>query len=384
MKYQTLYKIVLSDNRSYRWKRHAFFWLAVLLYHMLRIGIMFPPIKNMRSFLSLLEMALYWGVVINMIVSYSVVYFLVPIYLKKKKYVLFTIGVLFLYILVVLLNFAHLYLILDGPVFHAIGMNAEKILTAMIPGSIRSLGNPPLICGLLLSLKILKNWHLEQLKTETLAKENASAELQLLKAQVHPHFLFNTLNNIYSFALNGSPQASTLVKKLSNMLQYMVNDCEQPQVPLEKEIKLIQDYIGLEKVRYGKRLIMEVEIEGSYANHFVAPLLLIPFVENCFKHGASVMRGEQWIKLDIHMKENEFIFQLSNSKPLEADSTNMKKGIGLQNVQKRLELLYPGNYFLNIETTTDVYTVQLRIQLHPVSTGDASYAIIPKLQPVVA
>ncbi|MBD0333747.1 MAG: histidine kinase, partial [Chitinophagaceae bacterium] len=225
-------------------------------------------------------------------------------------------------------------------------------------------------------------WHLEQLKTETLAKENASAELQLLKAQVHPHFLFNTLNNIYSFALNQSPQAGTLVKKLSNMLHYMVNECEQPQVPLEKEIKLIQDYMGLEQVRYGERLLMQVEVEGSYANQVIAPLLMIPFVENCFKHGASMMRGQQWIKLDIRVKGDELNFHLANSKSLQADKTNLKKGIGLSNVRKRLELLYPGKHSLVMESTNDTYRVHLQLQLQPVSMQDTYAQQIPKLKPV--
>ena len=153
------------------------------------------------------------------------------------------------------------------------------------------------------------------MKTETLAKENANAELQLLKAQVHPHFLFNTLNNIYSFSLNQSPQAGTLVKKLSGMLGYMIHECEEKLVPLEKELKLIQDYMGLEKVRYGKRLDMQVEIHGDFENKFIAPLLMIPFVENSFKHGTSQMLQHPWIKLEITTVRNQLFFKLSNSKP---------------------------------------------------------------------
>ena len=119
-----------------------------------------------------------------------------------------------------------------------------------------------------------------------LDKETANAELQLLKSEIHPHFLFNTLNNIYSSILNKSSNAKGLVIKLSDTLKYMIYDCEAPLVPLEEELKMIEDYIGLEKVRYGKRLNMEVEIKGDYRNKLIAPLLLIPFIENCFKHGA--------------------------------------------------------------------------------------------------
>jgi LytS/YehU family sensor histidine kinase len=233
----------------------------------------------------------------------------------------------------------------------------------MRPQIIRILGNPPLICGLFLSLKILKNWHLEQARSETLAKENANAELQLLKAQVHPHFLFNTLNNIYSFSLNQSPQAGTLVKKLSGMLDYMIHECEEKFVPLEKELGLIQDYMGLEKVRYGKRLDMQVEIHGDFENKVIAPLLMIPFVENSFKHGTSQMLQHPWIKLEITTVGNQLFLKLTNSKPALVHASMQNKGIGLFNVKKRLQLLYPGKHQLDITANEDKFTVNMQILL---------------------
>src|SRR6185503_14427184 len=259
MTYQNWYNIIFSDRRSDRWKRHALFWVAVFFYHLVRIGIMMPAI-NRTNILSLLELIIYWGVITNMIFSYSIVYFLVPRFFEKNKYVLFTIGLILLYVLIQALGAIHTLIIYDNPTSNAIGNLRERVGSIIRPGFIRLFGNPPLICCLLLSLKTLKNWHLEQLKTETLAQENTNAELQLLKAQIHPHFLFNTLNNIYSYTLSQSPQAGSLVRKLSNMLNYMIHECEQPLVPLEKEIKLIQDYVSLEKIRYGDRLNMELQV----------------------------------------------------------------------------------------------------------------------------
>jgi LytS/YehU family sensor histidine kinase len=231
------------------------------------------------------------------------------------------------------------------------------------PGIIRVFGNPPLICCLFLSIKILKNWHLEQVKSETLATENANAELQLLKAQVHPHFLFNTLNNIYSFSLYQSPQAGTLVRKLSGMLNYMIHECEERLVPLEKELTLIQDYMALEKVRYGKRLDMQVEIHGDFENKFIAPLLMIPFVENSFKHGTSQMLQHPWIKLEITTVGNQLFLKLSNSKPSLVQVNKQNKGIGLLNVKKRLQLLYPGKHQLDISSTEEIFTVNMQLLL---------------------
>lgn len=378
MKHHYWYNIIFSADRSYRWKRHFLFWLAVFSYQLLRIGIMLP-ISGWHSFFSLLELSIFMGIITNMSFSYTITYFLVPRYFKNRKYILFTIGLVLLYLIIVVVGSIHARLLSGQPVIKAIGYIKAASFFDRASG-IRVLGNPPLICGLLLSLKTLKNWYLELLKTETLAKENASAELQLLKAQVHPHFLFNTLNNIYSFSLNQSPQAGILVNKLSGMLSYMIHECNERLVPLEKEIKLIEDYMGLEKVRYGKRLDMQIEIHGDFKNKLIVPLLLIPFVENCFKHGASIMRGQQWINLKINITDSQLDFQLSNSKPAQTINGN-KKGIGLANVQKRLQLLYPEKYYLKTESANDIFNVHLQINLIEKKDAEVQNILNPKLQP---
>jgi len=363
MKYQKLYNIAFSDDRSVRWERHFFFWLVIFLYHFARIGMMFPVI-NKNSFLSLLELTIFWGLILNIFFSYSIVYYLIPKYFKKKKYWQFAMAILLVFLIMQFLLQVNSFVISGTPVTKAIGYyKGMELLSYARPGFIRSFGNPPLIFGLFLSLKTLKSWHLEQLKSETLAKENANAELQLLKAQVHPHFLFNTLNNIYSFSLNQSPQAGILVKKLSGMLDYMIHECEEKFVPLEKELGLIQDYMGLEKVRYGKRLNMQVEIHGDFENKVIAPLLMIPFVENSFKHGTSQMLQHPWIKLEITTVRDQLFFKLSNSKPSLFHANKQIKGIGLLNVKKRLQLLYPGKHQLNVSETEDEFTVNMQILL---------------------
>lgn len=380
MKYQTLYNIIFSGDRSYRWKRHLLFWLAVFLYHLVRISMIYPPGKIWESRWSLFEITVFWGIIINVLFSYTIVYYLVPKYFQKRKYLHFVAGLLLMFISLLFINHLHQWL-LNKPFTNAAAIFTQTFFLYIRGPVIRFFGNPPLICGLLLSLKTLKSWHLEQLKTETLAKENTNAELQLLKAQVHPHFLFNTLNNIYSFTLTQPPLASSLVQKLSDMLNYMIHDCEQRLVPLEKEIKLIQDYMGLEKVRYGNRLNMQVEIKGNYENMLIAPLLMIPFVENCFKHGASIMRGQQWIRLSIQIKQEQLYFHMTNSKPSQAPDANNKKGIGLANVQKRLQLIYPEKHFLGIESTNDIYAVHLQVELEQVPALNQAYKLMPQLQP---
>ena len=164
-------------------------------------------------------------------------------------------------------------------------------------------------------IKLVKRWWLKQKETEQLAKEKTKAELQLLKAQVHPHFLFNTLNNIYFFTLTNSTQAPVMIKKLSGMLHYILNECNLPLVPLEKEIKMIRDYMALEKIRYAEQMQMTIDIKEDHDSKMIAPLLLIPFVENSFKHGASKMITQPWVKLTISIEEDRLHFIIMNSKP---------------------------------------------------------------------
>jgi len=143
----------------------------------------------------------------------------------------------------------------------------------------------------------------------------------------------------------------------------MIHDCEEKFVPLEKELGLIQDYMGLEKVRYGKRLDMQVEIHGDFENKVIAPLLMIPFVENSFKHGTSQMLQQPWIKLYINTCGNQLFLKLSNSKPPLTHIIKQHKGIGLSNVKKRLQLLYFDQHQLDIVETADTFTVNLQILL---------------------
>ena len=145
------------------------------------------------------------------------------------------------------------------------------------------------------------------------------------------------------------------------MLGYMINECDEKLVPLEKEISLIQDYMGLEKVRYGQRLTMDVEIHGDFENKLIAPLLMIPFIENSFKHGTSQMLQQPWIKLEITTIDSQLFFKLSNSKPSLAPANKQSKGIGLLNVKKRLQLLYPGRHQLDIHSTDDTFTVNMQL-----------------------
>jgi LytS/YehU family sensor histidine kinase len=192
-------------------------------------------------------------------------------------------------------------------------------------------------------------------------KEKTNAELQLLKAQIHPHFLFNTLNNIYSFSLENSAKTPEMILKLSSLLNYMLYDCRATHVSLEKEIEIMKNYIDLEKERYGNKLEVSLNIEGDIKNKNISPLLMLPFLENAFKHGTSEQLEKPWLNLDIVVKQNNFRFKIANSKNETALSS--EKGIGVENVKKRLSYLYPGKFELKMNDEGNFYVVSLSIEL---------------------
>jgi sensor histidine kinase YesM len=320
---------------------------------------MFPPHQIQEAFPGFILFVLFFTFII-LAFSYLTVYVLVAQLLQKKKYFLFAICLPALIIFMIGLILAYNFSGINKTYNQITGIHPGVMIQS---ATLRFFGNPPLVCGLLLSLKSLKNWQLKQQEKETLIKENINAELQLLKAQVHPHFLFNTLNNIYSYSLNKSPEAPKLVKKLKDTIQYMITECDAPLVSFERELTMIRDYMDLEKVRYGNRLNLQVEIEGDYFDKLIAPLLMIPFVENAFKHGASRMLENPWVKLKIIIDKNVLYLHISNNKSTQAVNLKNKSGIGLKNVEKRLQLLYPHEYTLHIESADDTFSVKMQLPL---------------------
>jgi two-component system sensor histidine kinase AlgZ len=228
-------------------------------------------------------------------------------------------------------------------------------------------------------IKFFKLWTIKQQDWMRAQQEKITAELQLLKAQVHPHFLFNTLNNIYSFSLESSPKTPGLILKLSSLLSYMLYDCKTDEVRLEKEIKIMKDYIDLERERYGNKIEISWNVEGEIKDKFIAPLLMLPFLENAFKHGTSEQIEKSWLSVDISVMHGTMKCKIANSKnDYVAPGPN---GIGINNVKKRLELIYPGKYDLKINDEGDFFVVSMMLMLaheEPVTVYTPEPLIIPQ------
>lgn len=381
-----LYDLVFSEQRSVRFRRHFLFWTTWCIY--VAVTYLIPtnwiPAWNLRGPMPHIEKygvalsvfrILYAAVLltlVHMALVYGILYFFLPRYLSKNKNWIVTTCLLLIFIcLIAFINYFNFVL------NFYISTRMGYFLT--MPGMdfiIRAWGrqilfNYPTIVGFALAIKLLKNWYLKQKEAAQVAREKINAELQLLKAQVHPHFLFNTLNNIYSFIINDSPAATEAITKLSNLLRYIIYECNQPLVKLEKELTMIKGYIDLEKVRYGESFNMSLQMRGNATNKMICPLLLIPFLENSFKHGASQMLTHPWVNLEIVIDDETLYFNLSNSKPTLSGEKTITKGLGLNNVKKRLAILYGGLHSLNIMEEAMSFSVSLKIPLFKPNDPDS-------------
>lgn len=224
-----------------------------------------------------------------------------------------------------------------------------------------------LTLGITSTLKLFRIWYKEENDNRLLEKLNTETELKFLKNQINPHFLFNSLNNLYALTLKKSDLAPEIVLKLSNLLRYLLYESTTEKVPLRKEIDYLNDYIELERLRVGNRAEIEFNYTGDIDDKTIEPFLFISFVENSFKHGLSNNISEGWVKLNLTVTDNKLSFVISNSVPVVNDITKAvhKGGIGLDNTRKRLNLLYPEKHSLSIFEDEKIYQVELNLILQP-------------------
>jgi hypothetical protein len=212
-------------------------------------------------------------------------------------------------------------------------------------------------------LRFAVDWFEFEARKKEVENERLIAELNFLKAQINPHFLFNTLNNLYYLAYTKSENTTEVIAKLSQMMRYMIYDSNHPRVLLSKEIEYMQNYISLERLRLNNQIPIDFKIEGNTENVWIAPLIFITFLENAFKHGISNNNPKAWVRINIQLQGTECVYTVENSKAPSTPSSSEKSGIGLQNVERRLELSYPNLYTIKIDDSPDVYFVQLKLNL---------------------
>jgi len=211
-------------------------------------------------------------------------------------------------------------------------------------------------------LKFVVEWLELEARKKEVENEKLTAELNFLKAQINPHFLFNTLNNLYYLAYSKSENTTEVIAKLSQMMRYMIYDSNHSKVLLTKEIEYIESYISLERLRLNNQIPIDFEVKGNVSTVLITPFILITFLENAFKHGVTNNNANAWVKISLELNGDECLYTVSNSKIPSAQIDNGgKSGIGLQNVHRRLALSYPDRYELNVDDQADTYTVKLKL-----------------------
>lgn len=333
---------------------HVLFWTLFVL-----IGsFLFSYQQNFPYLFFLLNFLVHLPVF--MLFTYGVLYFLVPRLLLTGKYLLFFLALVF-----ALCGAAFLRILVSRYVYYALFIPEILWPKQWFSGSVFFINlvwilGPAVVFAM---LKYYKNWiDMQRLAGEAEQKQLFS-ELQILKAQLNPHFLFNTFNNLYLLALQKSDKTPEVISKMSDLFHYILYECNAIEVPVSKEIKLMEDYIQLEGLRYAERLSVTFDKDIDNPGCLIPPMLLYTFVENCFKHGCSDDPGTPWIKLFLGVKENRFEFTASNSIPASKNSTdNFVNGVGLTNIRRRLELIYPKNHRLEIWKGGQVFNVRLIIQ----------------------
>ena len=346
MKTFTINNFIFSSR--YRVSRHIAFWLANMIFIVVlyssTLGFWRSAIHN-----------LIW-LPARFLYTYPLILLFIPKYLLKNKYIIFSVVAILWGIAGWLLN-VYFRQYFFNPIQEFLKF-APIIQGSGQPGSYLVLVITATAASMIV---VFKYWIKTQRQWMQAEKDKITAELQLLKAQVHPHFLFNTLNNIYSFSLENSPQTPGLILKLSSLLSYMLYDCKAEEVLLEKEVEIMKNYIDLEKERYGNKIEISWNIEGDIKDKYIAPLLLLPFLENAFKHGTSEQLEKPWLSVDMSVKQDVLRCKIANSKnefvPLS------KNGIGIQNVKKRLEFLYPGEHELKMNDEGNFFVVSLLVEL---------------------
>lgn len=346
----------LIENRA---SRHVLFWLGTLA-----IAPLFGEFTGQGVREALIFRVV--GIPMKILATYLLVYYQIPKFLQQKRYLYFLLSfALSAYIFCIIYRFNNIYI--AEPLAGA-SVYKESLWQIIQESKFTIYFYLFKVYGftlLFMLLKYIRDRGEEKHKVETLLKEKANTELNFLKAQIHPHFLFNTLNNLYALTLEKSDDAPEVVAKLSEILDYMLYQCNDPQVLVQKEIDLIQHYIDLEKLRYGTRLKLQFEYQISNPTAKIAPLVLLSIVENAFKHGVSGALQDPRIDIQLKEENGKLTFEVYNTKPVlvQEDQKAYRKGIGTSNIKRQLELVYRDRHEWIIDEQERSYQVFLKIEL---------------------
>lgn len=348
-------------KRSYkRILAHLLFWMLYLAWQLLQYS------WDNTDYLHLEYSPDVWiDLFMSIVLVYVNLYILLPKLFYPKKYLQY--GLILLGCLLcggIYSRFAGWYYLIPWSKAHDYAMYLKEPKYFYIPVRIarNTLGYVPVV-GVTMFLQLIQNAYVNERRMRALEEEKHQAEMDLLKAQVHPHFFFNTLNSLYALTMVKSDKGPEVVLQLSELMHYVLYEANAPLVPLETEIAHLRNYIEIEQLRFGDRLDLQFNVPADAAGQMIVPLLLLPFIENAFKHSLSHETEKAWIHIDLRLEEKYLRMKVANSYHA-GEPKSKPPGIGLTNVRKRLELSYPEQHQLDIRPENDIFEVNLKISLH--------------------
>ena len=305
-------------------------------------------------------------VIFQALAVYFNLYFLIPRYLEKGRFTPYIVYLLLTILCAATLIIPGYYLssFLSGKTMKELYGNSDGVVCwyqffgTALPSTFAS-------TTLAMSIKLAKNWIRTQRREQLLEKEKLETELNFLKYQFNPHFLFNTINSIFFLIHKNPDMASASLAKFSDLLRYQLYECNDKQIPLTNEIGYMKNFIELEKLRQNDNIEVVLQVDQQHITHLgIAPFILVTFVENAFKHVSKHTDKPNWIKIKLKLDQQQLNFVVSNSTSHSASTDVMHYGgIGLKNVQRRLDLIYPRQYGLDIQSTNNSFEVMLRLNL---------------------
>ncbi|MWB93307.1 sensor histidine kinase [Flavobacterium sp. GA093] len=351
--------MIFNSNKLYRipLHYHIYFWLTYFLFNTFRWGSYFNDyIYSIKTNLL--------GFPIHMALCYLNILVLMPYLVYQKKYILYIISVLSAIFIMVVVKFNLTYMLITHDVWPE---GPQVINTLSLNYTIDMMMGELYVMTFVTAIKITLDFLKEQRRVTDLEKSQLETELLFLKSQISPHFFFNTLNNIYALSVEKSNKTPKIVLKLSELMRYMLYETKGKRQTLENEILCIQNYLDLERIRNGERLVVNMSISGDIHHKEISPVLLLTFVENAFKHGVNKNAGDVTINISFDVKEDFLHFRISNPMPTitkHKDNFNTSSGIGIENAKKRLELGYNKNdYKLSFKNKKNIFVVKLTIKV---------------------
>ena len=356
----TLNNFIFSNQLKHRLSRHLVLWISFSVYFFI---VNFFPRSEQDFFVLKTYTDALWRMIylpVSIISIYISIYFLLPRFIFTRKYFQFII----LFICLCMVNFAGAYLLtkLWALFTQPVSFQQLPVQIRIYQPIIYGLGLGVVASGFAIIIKLLKVRYLKQKENERLQQQKISTELQMIKTSFHPHFLSDALQNISDLIRNRSAQSPEMILKLSDLLSYILYENEEEEIPLEQELKMLKDYLDLEKIFYGNRIVISMKEQGDVSGRTIAPLILLSLVQNCCEQFLISLQQKLTIDIKSIVEDKKFVFQLSCNGYYENINGIPRQNTGLSQALLRIQVIYKGKHKLETQSENGFFSMTLILE----------------------